>query len=121
MQVSFDELPPAQYPVGARMSEHLVHAVVDPDGLIRLHVPFEDTERSPVGGDTQTRLTFAQRLLRAFAFGHVEVDAKNTVRANRGMGAEPTLGAIGHPQAEFVMIALRTALHGLFLGVAGLQ
>src|SRR5262245_43982129 len=96
MQVSLDELPPAEDAVGARMSENLVHAIIYPDRLIRLHVPFENAERGHVGRDTQQRLTFAKRLLRALAFGHVEVHAKDAVGSNGGVGAEPALGAVRH-------------------------
>src|SRR5262249_12962581 len=100
------------------MSEDLVHAVVDPNSLIRLHVPFEDAERSPIGGDAQAGLAFPQRLLGAFALRHIEIDANNAICPDGGMRAQPALRAIGHAKPILVLVARSALLHRLLLDIA---
>src|SRR5262249_1908399 len=59
VQVSLDELSSGQNAVGARMTENLVHAVVDPDGLVGPDVPFKHAERRAIGGNAQAGFAFA--------------------------------------------------------------
>ena len=103
-----------------RSAEDLVDAVVSPGSLVRYRVPLEHTERRRVRGSTKTCLALGERFLREFTAGDVEIDAKDAVRPDVRVAAEPPYRSIRHEKAELMVIGF-TLTHSLLFGITCAQ
>jgi hypothetical protein len=85
------------------------------------YILFENTKRSSAGHNPQSRLALAKGRLGTFALGNIEIDAKNAVRPDGCMTAEPALGSIRQAYAEFIVVCLTIPLQTFQLSVTCLE
>jgi hypothetical protein len=92
---SHDELRATEGTISSS-AEDLVDAVVSPGRLVRYRVPLEHTERRCARGSTKTCLALRKFFLSEFTAGDVEIDAKDAVRPDVCVAAEPSYRSIRH-------------------------
>ena len=120
MQVFGNKLPFADGGIPPVEPKNLVHAVVLPHRMVRIHFPLEYPKRCSAGGDAKAGLACLKRGFTGLASGDVEVDTEDAVASNVCERAEPPFGAIRHMEPKFVLVGFAMFCQPILFAIAGL-